>query len=174
MSESHLAVVRWSQHVHALGGDMSDTSQGQNWWQASDGKWYPPETHPDYVVPLPPPPPTPSTPTPVDPPVQSEDDILWRHNGKSWRCTSHDRKVCLRCQMKADPPPTGAKAGDTWGKNTTLSNVGVRTQDGLACPGCGGTNFTARRSANGIFVAGVWAPKSQVKCVTCGRVFKRG
>jgi uncharacterized RDD family membrane protein YckC len=23
---------------------MSDTSQGPGWWQASDGKWYPPET----------------------------------------------------------------------------------------------------------------------------------
>ena len=26
---------------------MSDTSQGQGWWEASDGKWYPPEQHPD-------------------------------------------------------------------------------------------------------------------------------
>jgi hypothetical protein len=25
---------------------MSDTSQGPGWWQASDGKWYPPETAP--------------------------------------------------------------------------------------------------------------------------------
>jgi hypothetical protein len=27
---------------------MSDTQQGAGWWQASDGKWYPPEQHPDY------------------------------------------------------------------------------------------------------------------------------
>ena len=25
---------------------MSDTSQGPGWWQASDGKWYPPEQSP--------------------------------------------------------------------------------------------------------------------------------
>ncbi len=25
---------------------MSDVSQGQGWWIASDGKWYPPELHP--------------------------------------------------------------------------------------------------------------------------------
>ncbi|WP_334141985.1 DUF4190 domain-containing protein [Rhabdothermincola sp.] len=25
---------------------MSDTSQGPGWWQASDGKWYPPEAAP--------------------------------------------------------------------------------------------------------------------------------
>lgn len=27
---------------------MSDIAQGPDWWQASDGKWYPPETHPNY------------------------------------------------------------------------------------------------------------------------------
>lgn len=27
---------------------MSDSSQGPGWWQASDGKWYPPEQAPDY------------------------------------------------------------------------------------------------------------------------------
>lgn len=35
---------------------MSDTSGGPGWWQASDGKWYPPERHPDYRPPPPPPP----------------------------------------------------------------------------------------------------------------------
>src|SRR3954464_9785700 len=25
---------------------MSDATQGPGWWQASDGKWYPPEQHP--------------------------------------------------------------------------------------------------------------------------------
>lgn len=33
---------------------MSDTSQGDGWWQASDGKWYAPEQHPDYRPPPPP------------------------------------------------------------------------------------------------------------------------
>ena len=32
---------------------MSDTTQGSGWWQASDGKWYPPETHPAYGSPPP-------------------------------------------------------------------------------------------------------------------------
>ena len=26
---------------------MTDGTQGEGWWQASDGKWYPPEQHPD-------------------------------------------------------------------------------------------------------------------------------
>lgn len=26
---------------------MSDTAQGPGWWMASDGKWYPPQDHPD-------------------------------------------------------------------------------------------------------------------------------
>ena len=30
---------------------MSDVSQGDGWWEASDGKWYLPERHPDYTPP---------------------------------------------------------------------------------------------------------------------------
>ena len=37
---------------------MSDTSQGQGWWLASDGKWYPPQQAPQ------PPPPPPGLPGP--------------------------------------------------------------------------------------------------------------
>ena len=37
---------------------MSDTSQGNGWWQASDDKWYAPEDRPNY---RPPPPVRPST-----------------------------------------------------------------------------------------------------------------
>ncbi len=33
---------------------MSDTSQGPGWWLASDGRWYAPELHPNYVAPPPP------------------------------------------------------------------------------------------------------------------------
>lgn len=31
---------------------MSDTSQGPGWWQASDGKWYPPEQAPTAAAPV--------------------------------------------------------------------------------------------------------------------------
>lgn len=27
---------------------MSETAQGSGWWQASDGKWYPPQDHPNF------------------------------------------------------------------------------------------------------------------------------
>ncbi len=37
---------------------MSDSPSGPGWWQASDDRWYPPETHPDYR------PPEPQRPTP--------------------------------------------------------------------------------------------------------------
>ena len=30
---------------------MSDQSQGPGWWEASDHRWYPPETHPDSLPP---------------------------------------------------------------------------------------------------------------------------
>jgi uncharacterized RDD family membrane protein YckC len=45
---------------------MSDVSQGPGWWLASDGKWYAPEQHPNYVAP-PPTPAPPATPTPPPP-----------------------------------------------------------------------------------------------------------
>lgn len=46
---------------------MSDQSAGPGYWQASDGKWYPPESHPDAIAqqaaPVPP------TPTPTNPSI---------------------------------------------------------------------------------------------------------
>jgi uncharacterized RDD family membrane protein YckC len=45
---------------------MSDVSGGPGWWQASDGRWYPPEQHPSYAPP--PPPPTSPPPPPPGPP----------------------------------------------------------------------------------------------------------
>ena len=35
---------------------MSDSPQKDGWWEASDGKWYPPQDHADYVDSRPPPP----------------------------------------------------------------------------------------------------------------------
>lgn len=35
---------------------MSEQAQGPGWWIASDGRWYPPEQHPNYRPPPPPPP----------------------------------------------------------------------------------------------------------------------
>ena len=62
-----------------------------------------------------------------------------------------------------------------------ISKAGNNNGDGIACPKCGGTQFTAKRSMKaktlGVATVGVGAavaPKSQVKCVTCGKMFKRG
>lgn len=38
---------------------MSDVSNGPDWWQAADGKWYPPGQQPSVQSPPPPPPPPP-------------------------------------------------------------------------------------------------------------------
>lgn len=45
---------------------MTDVAQGPGWWQASDGKWYAPEQHPNYRPP--PPPLPPQLPPLVEPP----------------------------------------------------------------------------------------------------------
>ncbi|HEX8770154.1 MAG TPA: hypothetical protein VF711_05235 [Acidimicrobiales bacterium] len=69
----------------------------------------------------------------------------------------------------------------TIGHRQPISKAGVRNEAGLACPRCGGAQFTAKRSVKGktvgiatLGVGGLIAPKSQVKCVTCGAMFKRG
>jgi hypothetical protein len=46
---------------------MSDFSQGDGWWQASDGKWYPPEQAAGYQPPGSSPGPYPGTPYPGTP-----------------------------------------------------------------------------------------------------------
>lgn len=38
---------------------MSSERPENGWWQASDGRWYPPEQHPDHQPDMPPPPPPP-------------------------------------------------------------------------------------------------------------------
>jgi uncharacterized protein with PIN domain len=42
------------------------------------------------------------------------------------------------------------------------------------CPRCGGAAFKAKRSKKGKVSAGLLAPKTQVKCTTCGTMYKRG
>ena len=44
----------------------ADASQGEGWWQASDGKWYPPQTASPSIPPPPPPQ------TPRAPPVEDD------------------------------------------------------------------------------------------------------
>lgn len=51
---------------------MSDASQGAGWWRASDGRWYPPELHPDRQVPA----------APIVPPGQG---IGWSPHGPAAR-----------------------------------------------------------------------------------------
>lgn len=55
------------------GKKMSDISQGPGWWQASDRKWYPPETHPQHEPTLAPP--TPSVAMLAAPP------LAWQSSG---------------------------------------------------------------------------------------------
>ena len=44
----------------------AESSQGPGWWQASDGKWYPPEQTPAAAAPpVPAPPPAPAAPGPA-------------------------------------------------------------------------------------------------------------
>lgn len=55
-----------------------------------------------------------------------------------------------------------------------ISEVGRSEGGGIACPACGGSQFTARRSMGGKAIAGLLAPKTVVECVTCGARYRRG
>jgi hypothetical protein len=59
-------------------------------------------------------------------------------------------------------------------KANRISKVGVQGGAGLQCPKCGGTQFKAKRSAGGKMALGVLAPKTRVRCVTCGTQYTRG
>jgi hypothetical protein len=67
------------------------------------------------------------------------------------------------------------RSGGTGVTKEHLTDVASRGPDGSPrCPNCGGQQFTAKRSVIGKLGFGVLAAKSQVRCVTCGTVFKRG
>jgi hypothetical protein len=113
---------------------------------------------------------------------------------QAWKCITHGKTICTTCSKLAKRPTGNAKPGQIFpdpakppvytgkiGTREQISAVGAKTDAGLACPKCGGSQFTAKRSKKGkvigfatIGVGGLVAPKSQVKCVTCGTMFKRG
>jgi hypothetical protein len=64
MTEPGGTVSAPTSQIETAGGAASDQSQGPGWWQASDGKWYPPQQATQQ-----PPPPAPPTPSPVPPPA---------------------------------------------------------------------------------------------------------
>jgi hypothetical protein len=57
---------------------MSDVSNGPGWWKASDLKWYPPETHPDYIAAHV------TTPAAVDGPKTSPGPGWWLASDLNW------------------------------------------------------------------------------------------
>jgi hypothetical protein len=128
----------------------------------------------------------------------SEVKPVWEFAGgnaftQGWKCLAHDKKICTTCSKLAKHPARG-EPGQVFpdpskpvvytgkmGSREQLSAVGAQTDHGLACPKCGGTQFVAKRSNKGkvvgfatLGVGGLVAPKSQVKCVACGTMYKRG
>jgi hypothetical protein len=104
--------------------------------------------------------------------------------------TYHDADVACQITGSArgtDTQDSGRRVVGT--KQQRLSEVGSKTEAGLACPKCGSTQFKAKRSARGKLIGGTvgvatlgvlgpaaaaLAPKSQVRCVACGTTYKRG
>lgn len=83
-------------------------------------------------------------------------------------------------QVVVSQPARGGKTGPSL-RRRRLSKAGGQTAAGLACPRCGSSQFTAKRSKKGkvigvvtVGVGVLLAPKSQVKCVACGTMYRRG
>lgn len=73
------------------------------------------------------------------------------------------------------------KKADAELRSSKISDVGDRSSGVLACPKCGGTQFKAKRSAKSkalliptVGVGALLAPKSKVRCETCGSEYVRG
>ncbi len=131
---------------------------------------------------------------------ESEDEPVWEWVRFAWRCLEHSRSICGECLQIVKPPARigGYKQGTVFPgpdgepfysmakvrrptnyegrrlQRRKLSEVGHSTEGGPACPRCGGTDFTAKRSAKGKVLIGVLAPKTRVRCVACGLMFLRG
>ncbi len=93
---------------------MSNTSQGPGWWQASDGKWYSPEQHPNYQ---------PATPaqTPPAPPPQVASAPL----GAGWWQASDGRWYAPELQRNYPQPPGPLAAGFASSSTPKTSQTGA-------------------------------------------------
>lgn len=69
-------------------------------------------------------------------------------------------------------PQCGALIGEP--PRAKFSETAAQSEAGARCPRCGGMNFKAKRSGAGKAAVGFLAPKTQVKCESCGLVFRRG
>ncbi len=63
---------------------MSDISKGPDWWQASNGKWYAPELHPDYQPPVTPEPEPPAPAPPSQPDSPGLRPGWWQASDGNW------------------------------------------------------------------------------------------
>jgi hypothetical protein len=175
------------------------TPDGEKQWLSADGNWYPTESAAllaglsaptEPRVASPPPPAVVPKAMPTPPP------------GIYQRPISTTKKVPRRAQIARAflviwavlVVVAFAAGGTTWGvvaiavpfglsigiakavgnNANRISKVGVRGATGLQCPKCGGTQFTAKRSAGGKIGLGLLAPKTRVRCVTCRTQFTRG
>lgn len=82
-------------------------------------------------------------------------------------------ETCRFCEAEL-PPVKRSVMGRTAGGNAIKGRRSFsQASDDGRCPRCGGLDFKAKRSVKGKVGLGLLAPKSQVRCVACGLMFKR-
>jgi hypothetical protein len=86
----------------------------------------------------------------------------------------HEQRIRRQKEAKERIRKRGSPYTGRFGRREELTAVGTRGERGVACPRCGASQFTAKRSMAGKTGFGVLAPKTMVRCVACGLMFKRG
>ena len=114
---------------------MSDSSQGDGWWVASDGKWYPPAGA--QTVPAPPPPPRPAyAPAPPPPPPPGPPQPVGVAGGPSAPKAKRSKLVpVLLCVAIAVVFIVGAAV--LGGKSTTKSSTPTTVAGGVPTSSAG-------------------------------------
>ena len=113
----------------------ADASQGEGWWQASDGKWYPPQTA-SPSIPPPPPPQTPSSPLVEDDGGDGSDKPpFWR---RRWVLITGGILIVLII-ITALTDTSGDDESDT------VLELAAAATDEVVCVRVGGTNVGCYR-----------------------------
>ncbi|MGH9245207.1 MAG: hypothetical protein ACRD29_13010 [Acidimicrobiales bacterium] len=105
---------------------MTDAPQGPGWWQASDGRWYPPEQHPDQPptqqVPQPGPPPEPTQQVPQTGPPSEPTQQLPPTGppGAGWRPQPQPQPGYPGGPPPGGPPPGPPPASGAGGSKLPL------------------------------------------------------
>jgi len=133
---------------------MSDASQGPGWWQASDGRWYPPEQPPALRPDLPPPPAAtpPAWPTAAAAATPSTPTTSVKPSGDADGCAKGFMAIMVGLMLLCG-------VGLLWGAIKGDDSTSASGADASASVACGHFRNVANDAAKGVLGADQLLPK---------------